>query len=104
MYVNVRVTHWRANEEGEMELDPELEEHQRDELHEKVFLAKVGCRTTDVCCGLVAADILCCLSSRRQACAGGYHHASRERLGAHWSLVSVEFSQEQCVHEALLYG
>jgi hypothetical protein len=37
-----------------MELDPELEEHQRDELHEKVFLAKVG----SVGCGDVYVVVL----------------------------------------------
>jgi hypothetical protein len=39
MYVNVRVKYYRANEEGEMEIDPEIKE----DFHEKVFLAKVGC-------------------------------------------------------------
>jgi hypothetical protein len=39
MYVNVSVTHYRANEEGEMEPDIEMEGHHS--FHDKVFLAKV---------------------------------------------------------------
>lgn len=38
MYVNVTMTHYRLNEEGDMEPDPEIPvEH-----YDKVFLAKVG--------------------------------------------------------------
>lgn len=40
MYVNVAISHYRANEEGEMEPDPEMAEPRT--VHEKVFLAKVG--------------------------------------------------------------
>jgi hypothetical protein len=39
MYVNVSMTHMRANEEGEMEPDPDMAEPKT--VHEKVFLAKV---------------------------------------------------------------
>lgn len=37
MYVNIRMTHYRANEDGIMEPD----EERGSELFEKVFLAKV---------------------------------------------------------------
>jgi hypothetical protein len=58
MYVNVSLTHYRANEEGEMEPDPEMAENRI--VHEKVFLAKVCAQPT------AAAGCCCCYCCRGQ--------------------------------------
>ncbi|WIA14943.1 hypothetical protein OEZ86_003599 [Tetradesmus obliquus] len=50
MYVNVAISHYRANEEGEMEPDPEMAEPRT--VHEKVFLAKVPIMLKSCMCSL----------------------------------------------------